>query len=353
MSETKDLAAEVQQVVDQRTSIEERLRTESATAEHEREYGRLQKTLLQLFKRATADDQRIAIILEIMRIMENRLVYLQNFVVEPTPENRVLARVVSEFLDHVSADVLTPLEKTYYRGVGSLYSGDVGSAQRAFQEACESEESDEANDIKYKSFVLLGHLSHQEKDYGKARELADKSVQYSHNPNVTAQALALKALNSYALREFDDAIAHFEEALTLFDPSQPLFNAYFHRNALLFSASIHLERKEYELAEDYYRRVLEHVEPASYDHFDALSQLGKICYRTGRYEESARTLTRAVETHRVSENEYLVDTYFWLARAHLKNDARDEARKMLQKVASSEVHYPGRAQAVELLRQVG
>ena len=84
------------------------------------------------------------------------------------------------------------------------------------------------------AYVLLGHLTHGEKDYAKAKELHDQSIRYSQNNNVTAQALALKALNSYALRDYDEALKVFEESLQLFDPNQPFFNSYFHRNALLF-----------------------------------------------------------------------------------------------------------------------
>ena len=147
--------------------------------------------------------------------------------------------------------MLTGLEATYYRAVAALYAGEPGRAREGFGEACASEESDEANDIKYKSYVLLGHLSHEERDYAKARELHDQSMCYSANSNVTARALAFKALSSYALDEHDDALHLFEEALNLFDADQPFFNSYFFRNALLFRGAIYFDRKQYDKVEEF------------------------------------------------------------------------------------------------------
>src|SRR5439155_22635969 len=113
--------------------------------------------------------------------------------------------------------VLTTLEATYYRAVAALYAGEIAKAREGFTAACASEESDEANDIKYKSYVILGHLSHEERDYAKAKDLHEQSLRYTQNNNVTAQALALKALNAYALRDHDDALHLFRAALKLFD----------------------------------------------------------------------------------------------------------------------------------------
>jgi hypothetical protein len=70
--------------------------------------------------------------LEMMRILENRLVYLQNFIVDPTSENRMLAQLVTRFIDDMSRDkspVLTTLEATYYRAVAALYAGEIGRAR--------------------------------------------------------------------------------------------------------------------------------------------------------------------------------------------------------------------------------
>src|SRR5207249_6169348 len=142
---------------------------------------------------------------------------------------------VTKFIDQISRDrssILTTLEATYYRAVAALYAGDLAKARDGFSTACASEESDEANDIKYKSYVILGHLSHEERDYAKAKDLHDQSLRYSQNANVTAQALALKALNAYALGDQNGAAHLFEDSLRLFDPNQPFFNSYFYRNAL-------------------------------------------------------------------------------------------------------------------------
>src|SRR5207249_11075567 len=148
------------------------------------------------------------------RILENRLVYLHNFIVDATTDNRILAQLVTRFIDQLASErstVLTKLEATYYRAVAALYAGDTATARDGFSDACASEESDEANDIKYKSYVILGNLSHEERDYTRAEELHDSSLRYSQHPNVTAQALALKALNSYALHAYDEALHLFGE----------------------------------------------------------------------------------------------------------------------------------------------
>ena len=355
------MADRVKDLVDARVALESRLQNESGelsharTTEYDSEYAGLQTRLSSLFKEATSEPERITIMLEMMRILENRLVYLHNFVVDPTSDNRILAQLVTRFIDQLSRDrstVLTNLEATYYRAVAALYAGDVATARASFAEACASEESDEANDIKYKSYVMLGHLSHGDRDYARARQLHDQSLRYSQNNNVTAQALALKALNSYALGEYDEALDIFRKALDLFDANRPFFNSYFHRNALLFCGAILYDRKDYNGAERYYRQVLNSVEQNSYDYFDALTHIGRIAYAEHRYDDALTAFDRAVQSQRLSENEYLVDTWFWIARSHLKRNEVDQARTYLEKIAASDVQYDKKPQAVELLRKI-
>ena len=351
----------IKELVDQRVALESRLKNETSELSdararvYDHEYADVQKRLAALFKETKNDSQRIAIMLELMRILENRLVYLHNFIVDATSDNRVLAQLVTRFIDQLAADrstVLTNLEAIYYRAVASLYAGDLQKARSGFADACASEESDEANDIKYKSYVMLGHLSHEERDFAKAKQMHDASLRYSQNANVTAQALALKALNTYALGEVDEALRVFEEALELFDAQQPFFNSYFFRNALLFCGAICFDRRDYAKAEEYYRRVLESVEQHSYDFFDALTHLGRICYAQHRYDDAAKAFEKAVQTHRFSENEYLVDTWFWIARTHLKRNDPAQARPYLEKIAASEVKYDKKPQAVEMLQKI-
>ena len=357
-----DLSARIKTLLDQRIALETKLQNEkgelsdNASKDYDNSYAGLQRQLASIFKEASDDSQRITIMLEMMRILENRLVYLQNFIVEPSSDNRILAQLVTKFIDQMSREkrsVLTSLEATYFRAVAELYAGDIARAREGFREACASEESDEANDIKYKSYVLLGHLSHEERDYAGAKELHDQSLKYSANSNVTAQALAFKALNSYALHDHDEALKLFEEALRLFDPNQPFFNSYFFRNALLFCGAIYFDRKQYEKAEEFYRRVLENVEQHSYDYFDALSHIGRLQYMQGRYDDAIASFERALQTHKFSENEYIIDTFFWIARSHLKRNDREQARTYLQKIAASDVRYEKKPQAVELLAKVG
>ena len=361
MADRTDLAARLRQLVDQRVALETTLQnepgelSEAAVREYDGRYQALQRQLAAMFKEVSDNQQRVTVMLEMMRILENRLVYLQNFIVDPTSENRLLAQLVTRFIDDSSRDrssTLTSLESTYYRAVAALYAGDLGKAREGFSAACASEESDEANDIKYKSYVILGHLSHEEEDYAKAKELHDQSMRYSPNDNVTAQALALKALNSYALNDYDDALHLFQEALGLFDENKPFFNSYFFRNALLFCGAIYFDRRDYEQAESFYRRVAANVDQSSFDFFDALSHLGRIQYAQERYEEAVSSFERAVQTHRFSENEYVVDTWFWIARCHLRRDQSGEARKYLEKIAATDVRYEKKPQAVELLQRI-
>jgi tetratricopeptide (TPR) repeat protein len=356
-----DLTKRIHDLVDERVSLETKLQnepgelSESATAAYDRQYAQLQRQLAGLFREAAEDQQRITIMLEMIRILENRLVYLQNFIVDPSGDNRILAQLVTKFIDQVSAEkshVLTKLEAMYYRAVAALYAGDLATAREGFSAACASEESDEANDIKYKSYVILGNLSHEERDYARAKELHDASLRYSQNGNVTAQALALKALNAYALHDHDEALHLFEEALRLFDAKRPYFNSYFYRNALLFCGAIYFDRRNYERSEELYKQVVANVDQNSYDHFDALSHLGRIYYALERYDDAAATLEKAVQTHRFNENEYVVDTWFWIARSHLKRNAPAQARGYLEKIAASEVRYEKKPQAVEMLQKV-
>lgn len=348
-------------VIDRRVNLEARLQNErgelpeSRLRGYEREYADLQKDLAAIFRQSADDSERITIMLEMMRVLENRLVYLQNFLIDGTAENQKLAQLVTRFIDQLAeqgSSVLTNLEATYYRAVAALYAGDIATARSRFAAACASEESDQSNDIKYKSYVFLGHLSHEERDYAQARHLHEESLRYSANRNVTAQALALKALNSYALGDFADALHLFRESLTLFDPDQPFFNSYFFRNALLFCGAICFDRGEFDAAREYYEGVLENVEPQSYDAFDALIHLGRIHYRDHRYDQALAAFQKAVQTHQFAENEYLVDTWFWIARAHLKRDEPDQARPYLEKIAATEVRYDKKPQAAELLRKI-
>lgn len=356
-----DLSARIKDLLDQRIALETKLQNEkgelsdAASRKYDDSYAGLQRQLASLFKEAGDDQQRVTIMLEMMRILENRLVYLQNFIVEPSSDNRILAQLVTKFIDQMNREkrsVLTSLEATYFQAVASLYAGDLARAREGFREACASEESDEANDIKYKSYVLLGHLSHEERDYAGAKALHDQSLKYSANNNVTAQALAFKALNSYALHDHEEALHLFEDALKLFDPNQPFFNSYFFRNALLFCGAIYFDRKQYQKAEEFYRRVVDSVEQNSYDSFDALSHLGRIQYMQGRWDDAIASFERAIQGHKFSENEYVIDTFFWIARSHLKRNDRVQAKTYLEKIAASDVRYEKKPQAVELLAKV-
>src|SRR5215470_12465926 len=100
----------IKALVDQRIALETRLKNETSELSDSRarlydhEYIDVQKRLAALFKETKNDAQRIAIMLELMRILENRLVYLHNFVVDATSDNRVLAQLVTRFIDQLAAE---------------------------------------------------------------------------------------------------------------------------------------------------------------------------------------------------------------------------------------------------------
>lgn len=317
----------------------------------ERRHDDLIRRILTLIRDASSETERSIAMVELMRALEERLVDLRNFSPEGSGRLSKLGELVIEYMDAGAAAQLSlsPLERTYYRAIGAIYAGRTGEAAAGLQAACESEESDETNDIKFKAYVMLGNLSHDERKFETARELHDRSLQYAREGNVTAQALAFKALNAYAVGDEDEALSLFDRALELFAPDQPFYNAYFHRNALLFTGSIQYQRKSWSESESAYRKAVAHVEPESFDRYDALAQLGRICYSTGRWSEAIQLFRDALKIEAAAQTEYHLDTRFWLARAHVKEGRLPEARELLREVINSDVPYERRPQAEALL----
>lgn len=352
--------AKLEQLMSSRDELETRLsgarsESENELATLERDLGAHRSSLIGAFKNEQDLEVRTSLLLEIVRSLELELIHLDNFIPDPSRDHRQLAGKLRPILEELPEDAPAhpgTLELEYYKGVLALFSDDLETALGLFEKVCESEESDELSDVKYKSYVMLGHLSHEERDFERAREMHEKSLEYTSHSNVTAQALALKALNSYALGEFDDATELFERSLQLFEEDEPHYNGYFHRNALLFCGAIYYDRRDYDRAENYYREALQHVDRSSYDYFDASSRLGKIHFSRSNWSEASRLFNEAVRQQRDQDNEYLVDTYYWLARTHLKNHDSQEARKCLERVVSSSVQSPRRSQAEELLASV-
>lgn len=360
MSSEPHNGASLESLTEERLNLERELHqqerdlTPSEAEDALRRFRRLRNQFLGIVTSVENEETRVAAVFEVVRTLECELINLHHFLVAQEDQDVALAKrlesLLREMIDSDDAG-LSRLELTYFLGILSLYEGEPEEARALFEAACESEESDETTDIKYKSFVMLGHLSHVEQDYERARDLHDQSMQYTHSSNVMAQALALKALNSYALKRVDEAYENFEKALAMFDAGEPFYNEYFHRNALLFCGAILFDKEDYGSAAEYYEQVLEHVDSASYDYFDALAQLGKIRFFAGEYSEAASIFERAVEKQR-SENEYLLDTLYWLARAQLKIERTGDARRCLERVVGSAVEYPKKPQAQELLAQV-
>src|SRR5688572_32238156 len=107
MADRTDLATRLRQLVEQRVALEAKLQNEpgelsdTSIREYDSRYQSLQRQLASMFKEASENQQRVTAMLEMMRILENRLVYLQNFIVDPTSENRLLAQLVTRFIDDV------------------------------------------------------------------------------------------------------------------------------------------------------------------------------------------------------------------------------------------------------------
>src|SRR5881628_2860601 len=148
MNDRNDLGTRLKALIDQRVALESRLQNETSELSDSRarvydhEYSDLQKRLAAIFKESSENSERITIMLEMMRILENRLVYLHNFIVDATSDNRILAQLVTRFIDQLAgagSTVLTKLEATYYRAVTALYAGDLPTARIGFTDACASE----------------------------------------------------------------------------------------------------------------------------------------------------------------------------------------------------------------------
>lgn len=342
-------------VVADRMSLHESIRTRAAGTESppvEQQHDELIRRILHLLKESDEGEHRDAAMVQLIRALEERIVDIGNFATDALSDYRRLGELIVEYIDMRGSELpLTQLERTYYRGIALLHAGRGADASATFRHACESEESDESNDIKFKSYVILGNISHEEQRYDTAREMHDQSLRYARENNVTAQAVALKALNAYALGEQEEALSLFQHSLELFSPDQPFYNAYFHRNALLFSGTIFYDRRDWSAAEESYGRALSHVEPQSFDRYDALSQLGRICYATGRWEKAAQHFRHALGIESVGETEHQLDTRFWLARTEVKQGNIREARALLREVIESEVPYERRPQAEALLQR--
>ena len=138
--------ADLHDLVNRRIDLESALQrekselSEARLRDYDDQYARLQRGLAAAFKETRDDQERITIMLEMMRILENRLVYLHNFIVDPTSDNRILAQLVTRFIDETGdhSRVLTTLEATYYRAVAALYAGEIAKAREGFTAACAS-----------------------------------------------------------------------------------------------------------------------------------------------------------------------------------------------------------------------
>src|SRR5512140_3792905 len=101
-------AERLKKLIDQRIDVERQIQGEKNIGEREadrfvREYGRIQRELAMVARDAGSDSSdRIAAMLELIRILENKLVYLENFTVEPSTEDRTFAALVRRFIEEIT-----------------------------------------------------------------------------------------------------------------------------------------------------------------------------------------------------------------------------------------------------------
>jgi hypothetical protein len=80
--------------------------------------------------------------------------------------------------------------------------------------------------------------------------------------------------------------------------------------------------------------------------------LGCIFYSQSCWDDAATSFEKAVQTHRFNENEYIIDTYFWLAHHAPQAQRAERGPRLPPDVADSEVRYDKKPQAVELLQRI-
>ena len=125
------MANELNKLVDERVALETRLQNETGdTSRYESEYTNLQRKLAALLRDTHEERERITVMLELMRILENRLVYLHNFQVDPTSDNRLFAQLVTRFIDQISGTtVLTKLEEAPLTEIAQQTKGTYTAAR--------------------------------------------------------------------------------------------------------------------------------------------------------------------------------------------------------------------------------
>lgn len=306
------------------------------------------------FRRSWLESTKLETAVEIARVLELKLTLLRNYVVDPTSDAKSLAGGLCAIFEEAGAEKLGlhPIEAAYLGAVLDVYAGNGPAGLAKLEHVFESDAVERYVALHYHARMIAAHLQHETSEFAVARRNAERAADLATSPNPTAQALAVIAVNSFAMGEKERAMRELEDALRYFDETEPLFNPYFFRNTLLLCGLICFERHDDDAAETFCRRAVERAEPATYDAFEAWSRLGRVLYRQKKIEEAASAFENGIASYRHGESEVLLDVCFWLARACLILERSDRARILLLRIVTSEVDYPGREDARQLLARM-
>ena len=350
-------------LVDERVALETRLQneqgelSEARAQQYERRVRGAAAKLAALFKQTADERERITVMLELMRILENRLVYLQNFIVDADvrqPHPRAAGDAASSTRSPRTRSVLTNLEATYYRAVAALYAGDVATARDGVHGGVRVRGVRRGE--RHQVQVVRDPrppLARGARLRARRRSCTTSRCATRRTTTSPRRRWRSKALNSYALGEHDEALHLFQESLQLFDPTQPFFNSYFYpqRAALLRRdplRSPRLRRRGDVLPQRAGQRRPEFVRLLRCPGAPRPHRLraGALRRRRGGVRARRRRRTASARTSTSS-------TPGSGSRARTSKPATTaEARPYLEKIAATEVRYEKKPQAVELLQKI-
>lgn len=328
--------------------------TDASRLELDDELDSVLDALFVRYRRSWLESTKLETSVEIARVLELKLTLLRNYAVDPTSDARSLALGLRRIFAEAGYEKLglLELEASYLSAVLAVHAGEVLSGLTELDEALERGGSDELVNIRYHAHMLASHLRHELSEFEAARRHAERAADLATSSNPTAHALAVIGVNSFALGDKQRAMRELEDALRYFQESDPLFNPYFFRNTLLLCGLICYERRDDETAETFCRRAVEQTEPATYDAFEAWSRLGRVLYRQKKTKEAADAFEHGIVAYRHGENEVLLDVCLWLARASIDIGNTSRARSLLLRIVTSEVDYPSREDARQLLANI-
>lgn len=314
--------------------------------------GRVFDGCVEAFRNAWLESSRVAAALEIARTLALRLSLVHNYTVDPTADLRALASKLLAVLDAAAGEKkpgAADSEAAYLRGVLLLHAGEREQARSAFESALQLATPETSESVDYGSSLFIAQIAHEEGDWRDSIRFAERAAKLASSTNLAAQALSIVAISRHARGDRLRALRKFEDALRYFDRAEPLFNPYFYRNTILFCGIVSFDMGDLPAAESFFRRALEVTSADSYDAFDAHARLGRALLLQGRRAEAAAALENALATYHFAESEPVVDVLFELGGLHASLGNATRARALLQRVVTSEIAHPGKAEASRIL----